>query len=60
MNNNNDIITQLVSDDTYKYGFVSDIEHNYAPKGLNEDVIRFISSKMAIRSLFKMVENART
>lgn len=45
MNNNNDIITQLVSDDTYKYGFVSDIEHNYAPKGLNEDVIRFISSK---------------
>ena len=29
----------------YKYGFVSDIEEERAPKGLNEDVIRFISEK---------------
>jgi Fe-S cluster assembly protein SufB len=29
----------------YKYGFVTDIESDKAPKGLNEDVIRFISSK---------------
>ncbi|WP_374765100.1 Fe-S cluster assembly protein SufB [Yunchengibacter salinarum] len=29
----------------YKYGFVSDIESEMAPKGLNEDVIRFISAK---------------
>ncbi|WCL54783.1 Fe-S cluster assembly protein SufB [Gimibacter soli] len=29
----------------YKYGFVSDIEMDMAPKGLNEDVIRFISAK---------------
>mgnify|MGYP001196250135 CR=1 FL=1 len=31
--------------DRYKYGFVTDIEMETAPKGLNEDVIRFISAK---------------
>ncbi|MHA1564710.1 MAG: Fe-S cluster assembly protein SufB [Alphaproteobacteria bacterium] len=29
----------------YKYGFVTDIEVELAPKGLNEDIIRFISAK---------------
>jgi len=29
----------------YKYGFVTDIETEKAPKGLNEDIIRFISAK---------------
>ncbi|MCF6215198.1 MAG: Fe-S cluster assembly protein SufB [Emcibacter sp.] len=29
----------------YKYGFVTDIDTEKAPKGLNEDVIRFISAK---------------
>lgn len=29
----------------YKYGFVTDIESDTAPKGLSEDVIRFISAK---------------
>ena len=29
----------------YKYGFVTDIETEKAPKGLSEDVIRFISGK---------------
>jgi len=29
----------------YKFGFVTDIEMVKAPKGLNEDVIRFISAK---------------
>ncbi|MCY7421786.1 MAG: Fe-S cluster assembly protein SufB, partial [Chitinophagaceae bacterium] len=29
----------------YKYGFVTDIEADEAPKGLNEDTIRFISAK---------------
>ena len=29
----------------YKYGFVSDIEAETAPIGLNEDIIRFISDK---------------
>jgi len=31
--------------DKYKYGFVTDIESEKAPKGLNEDVIAFISKK---------------
>ena len=31
--------------DTYKYGFFSDIESEKAPKGLNEDIVRFISAK---------------
>ena len=30
---------------TYKYGFVSDIEQDFAPKGLSEDTVRFISAK---------------
>jgi len=29
----------------YKYGFVTDIESEKAPKGLSEDIIRFISAK---------------
>jgi Fe-S cluster assembly protein SufB len=29
----------------YKYGFVTDIESEVAPKGLNEDIIRFISAR---------------
>src|SRR5260221_7692446 len=33
------------SGDAYKYGFVTDIESESAPPGLNEDTIRFISAK---------------
>jgi Fe-S cluster assembly protein SufB len=29
----------------YKYGFFTDIESDKAPKGLNEDIVRFISAK---------------
>ena len=29
----------------YKYGFVTDIEADAAPRGLNEDIVRLISSK---------------
>ena len=29
----------------YKYGFVTDIESDVAPKGLNEDIVRLISDK---------------
>jgi len=31
--------------DKYKYGFESDIEQEFAPKGLNEDIVKFISEK---------------
>jgi len=39
-----DIITQVTAGE-YKYGFVTDIETETIPRGLNEDVIRLISSK---------------
>ena len=32
-------------DSDYKWGFVTDIEADVAPKGLNEDTVRFISAK---------------
>ncbi|HPX59403.1 MAG TPA: Fe-S cluster assembly protein SufB [Bacteroidales bacterium] len=37
-----DIIQDVTSSD-YKYGFTSDIETEYFPKGINEDIIRKIS-----------------
>ncbi|TAL70003.1 MAG: Fe-S cluster assembly protein SufB [Bacteroidetes bacterium] len=38
------IVEQITLSD-YKYGFISDIENDTAPKGLSEDTIRFISEK---------------
>lgn len=40
----NEILEEHISND-YKYGFVTDIESDAAPVGLNEDIIRFISHK---------------
>ena len=34
-----------LSQEGYKYGFVTDIEADEAPPGLDEDTIRFISAK---------------
>lgn len=34
-----------ITDEKYKYGFVTDIESDVAPKGLSEDIVRFISAK---------------
>jgi len=34
----------------YKWGFVSDIEADAAPMGLNEEIVRFISHKKGISS----------
>jgi Fe-S cluster assembly protein SufB len=33
--------------DEYKYGFVTEIESEKAPKGLSEEIVRFISAKKA-------------
>jgi hypothetical protein len=38
--------------DQYKYGFVTDIESDKAPKGLSEDTVRFISAKKKTREPF--------
>ncbi len=45
MNNTNDIILNEVTEQDYKYGFVTDIDTETIPKGINEDVIRLISDK---------------
>src|SRR5687768_2924720 len=34
-----------VTQGDYKYGFVSDIESDNAPKGISEEIVRFISAK---------------
>jgi Fe-S cluster assembly protein SufB len=39
-----DILEEITSSE-YKYGFVTDIEADSAPKGLSEDIVRFISAK---------------
>lgn len=44
MSDQNQILEDLTSSD-YKYGFVTDIEQEFAPKGLTEETIRFISAK---------------
>jgi Fe-S cluster assembly protein SufB len=38
-------ILEEITSSEYKYGFSSDIETETAPKGLNEDIVRFISAK---------------
>jgi len=45
MSNNSDELLNEVTNSDYKYGFVTDIEQEFAPKGLNEDIVRFISAK---------------
>jgi Fe-S cluster assembly protein SufB len=36
---------QAVTESTYKWGFETDIDMEFAPKGLSEDIVRFISAK---------------
>jgi len=38
-------LLEEITGSEYKYGFSSDIETETAPKGLNEDTVRFISAK---------------
>ncbi|MBO4996191.1 MAG: Fe-S cluster assembly protein SufB [Muribaculaceae bacterium] len=40
----NDILGDVTNNE-YKYGFTTDIETDIIPRGLNEDVVRFISAK---------------
>ncbi len=44
MSTSTDVIEQLANTE-YKYGFVTEIEQDIAPKGLNEDIVRLISAK---------------
>ena len=38
-------VEHVESLEAYKHGFVTDIEQEFAPKGLNADIVRFISAK---------------
>lgn len=38
-------VAKVVDLERYKHGFVSEIEQEFAPKGLTEETIRFISAK---------------
>jgi Fe-S cluster assembly protein SufB len=45
MENTNDLLIEKATELDYKYGFVTDIEQEFANKGLSEDIVRFISAK---------------
>jgi len=38
-------ISEALINQDYKYGFVTEIEADTAPRGLDEDIVRFISAK---------------
>lgn len=44
MDNDSDILEQLAERE-YEYGFVTDIDMEIVPAGLNEDTVRFVSEK---------------
>ncbi|MGF1636281.1 MAG: Fe-S cluster assembly protein SufB [Cyclobacteriaceae bacterium] len=44
MSKDNTVLEELTTSE-YKYGFTSNIEADSAPKGLSEDIVRFISAK---------------
>ncbi len=70
MAQDNNELLQEVANKEYEYGFVTNIESELAPKGLNEDIVRFISAKKnepewllewrleAYRGWLKMIEPA--
>ena len=45
MSNEQDSVSDILEDNTYKYGFTTDVESETFAKGLNEDVVRAISKK---------------
>ncbi len=45
MTQSSDAMLEKLANRDYQYGFVTDIESDSAPPGLNEDIVRLISSK---------------
>ncbi len=45
MENESDKILDTITESDYKFGFTSDIDTEYIPKGLNEDIVRIISAR---------------
>ncbi|HEV7382906.1 MAG TPA: Fe-S cluster assembly protein SufB, partial [Dyadobacter sp.] len=44
MSKEDELLEEITSSE-YKYGFVTDIEADEAPPGLDEGIVRFISAK---------------
>ena len=44
MEDENEILKEI-TEGVYKYGFFTDIEQEFLPKGLNEETVRLISEK---------------
>ena len=61
-----------VAEQGYKYGFVTDVTSEKAPKGLSEDTVRYISAQKeepewlleyrlkALRHFFKLLEEGKS
>ena len=45
MSESSNATLEKLADREYQYGFVTDIETDEAPPGLNEDIVRLISAK---------------
>ena len=45
MKENEDDIIKNITENEYEHGFTTDVEQEFIPKGLNEDIIRLISAK---------------
>ena len=45
MSDNQEKLTEKDFKDPYEYGFETDIDSDFAPKGLNEEIVKFISKK---------------
>ncbi len=45
MDNNEQDILESITQKEYEHGFVTDVDQDFIPKGLNEDIIRLISYK---------------
>lgn len=45
-----DDVLKDIAQQEYKDGFVTEVEQEYVPKGLSEEIIRLISSKRMSRS----------
>ena len=48
---------EALSEQRYKYGFVTDIEADSAPPGLNEEIVRFISAKKGEESVRRSADD---
>ena len=45
MSDNQEKLTEKDFKDPYEYGFETEIDSDFAPKGLNEEIVKFISNK---------------